>query len=477
MINDAILLRRYVQERSEAAFRELVHRHLDFTYSVALREVQGNHARAQDITQEVFATLARKAPTLRDRASLAGWLHISTRFAATKLKRSEYRRQRREQEALAMHESSESSTIDRDWARLSPALNDLLRDLSGHDREAVLLRFYRRCPYSEIAATLGLSEGTAQKRVERALERMRKGLLRRGLTSTAGALAALLETNLVTAAPAGLVPVISQGATAAVQFSLGSTLLLQLMSIGKLQVAAFGGILAIGVTLVTLQERRNADLRDELATLRREAEQTATLRAENVLAKKEIETLRAGQVELARLRSDLAAVEAKAVPRAASSATSVPPIRSIDSLRNVGNATAVNALESMIWAKENLDIGVLSKLFTLTPKARQNTERIWERLPLEQRAKLRLSTLEDMLAYFFAGMAKQYSGLQVLEERVIDSETTVLRAGLPRPGGGLDKRAFVFKRSPAGWQWEFPFEAIDEIPNELSKMGEKLAPK
>ena len=95
MTEDAELLRRYAADRSEAAFAELVQRRLDLVYSVALRQVGGDAHLAQDVTQRVFADLARKAAKLSDRTVLSGWLYRSAQFAASDVVRSERRRRAR----------------------------------------------------------------------------------------------------------------------------------------------------------------------------------------------------------------------------------------------------------------------------------------------------------------------------------------------------------------------------------------------
>jgi DNA-directed RNA polymerase specialized sigma24 family protein len=61
MTADEQLLQQYTRERSESAFGELVRRHIDLVYSVALRMAGGDSHLAQDVTQRVFADLARKA--------------------------------------------------------------------------------------------------------------------------------------------------------------------------------------------------------------------------------------------------------------------------------------------------------------------------------------------------------------------------------------------------------------------------------
>jgi DNA-directed RNA polymerase specialized sigma24 family protein len=72
------LLLEYVQKGSERAFRELVTAYIDFVFSTALRIVGGDRHLAEDITQTVFADLARKAATLPADLRLGGWLHRHT---------------------------------------------------------------------------------------------------------------------------------------------------------------------------------------------------------------------------------------------------------------------------------------------------------------------------------------------------------------------------------------------------------------
>ena len=97
---------------------------------------------------------------------------------------------------------------DVDWQELRPALDEALRTLHEEDREAVLLRYFERQAFADIGRTLHLSEDAARMRVDRALDRLRSFLSRRGVSSSAAALAAVLG-NQVSAAPAGLALVIS----------------------------------------------------------------------------------------------------------------------------------------------------------------------------------------------------------------------------------------------------------------------------
>src|SRR5215469_14425944 len=96
--NDMDLLGEYVRQNSQAAFAELVQRHVNLVYSAALRKT-GNPDAAQEITQAVFILLAKKAPKLRTETILAGWLYQTARLTSSSHLRNEYRRVRREQEA------------------------------------------------------------------------------------------------------------------------------------------------------------------------------------------------------------------------------------------------------------------------------------------------------------------------------------------------------------------------------------------
>src|SRR5436190_19313652 len=102
-LTDPQLLRDYESSRSEAAFTELVRRHVDLVYSAALRMVGDAHL-AEDVTQNVFVVLAQNARQLIPHPVLSGWLHRTTQNLAANAIRTNVRREMREQEAFAMNE-------------------------------------------------------------------------------------------------------------------------------------------------------------------------------------------------------------------------------------------------------------------------------------------------------------------------------------------------------------------------------------
>jgi DNA-directed RNA polymerase specialized sigma24 family protein len=95
MTDSQQLLAEYRQNGSDAAFRELVTRYVDLVYSTALRLVEGDTHRAEDVAQTVFVDLARKARTLPHEVRLGGWLHRDACLVAGHTMRGERRRQTR----------------------------------------------------------------------------------------------------------------------------------------------------------------------------------------------------------------------------------------------------------------------------------------------------------------------------------------------------------------------------------------------
>jgi RNA polymerase sigma factor (sigma-70 family) len=207
---DPQLLRAYAESRSEAAFTELVRRHVDFTYSAALRMVRDPHL-AEDVTQGVFVALAKSAAQLTERPVLSGWLHRTAQNIAAQTVRTIERRRAREQEAAAMNEllSAQSETS---WQAIAPHLDAALGELDESDRDALLLRYFEKKSASEMAGVLGISAEAAQKRVSRAVERLREFFSKRNVTIGASGLVVLISANAVQAAPVGLIPVISAAA-------------------------------------------------------------------------------------------------------------------------------------------------------------------------------------------------------------------------------------------------------------------------
>ncbi|HZO86358.1 MAG TPA: sigma-70 family RNA polymerase sigma factor, partial [Verrucomicrobiae bacterium] len=199
-MNDWPLLRKYLDDASEPAFEALVRRHVDMVYSTALRQVRDTHL-AEDVTQAVFVLLARKAPRLSSGVVVGGWLYNTACLVAKRAVRDQIRRQLHEKELAAMHPNTPTDDL---WERLAPEVDGAISSLGDTDRNAIVLRYLQRRSFQEVAGALGVSEDTAKKRVQRALEKLRDVLLRRGMQVSAGAISASLAANGLQAAPDSL---------------------------------------------------------------------------------------------------------------------------------------------------------------------------------------------------------------------------------------------------------------------------------
>lgn len=168
---------------------------------------------AEDVTQGVFVALSKNARQLINHPVLAGWLHRTAQNLAANTVRSEVRRRAREHEAAAMNEllSTEPDVV---WEKIAPLLDAALGELSESDQDAVLLRYFQNKSAREMAPLLGTTEEAAQKRVSRAVDRVRELLAKRGVTLGAGGLVVVISANAVQAAPAGLAATISSAIVA-----------------------------------------------------------------------------------------------------------------------------------------------------------------------------------------------------------------------------------------------------------------------
>ena len=209
--NDLDLLRQYGSHRAEDAFAELVRRHLGLVYSAALRQVRSPQL-AEEVAQSVFTDLARDAGKLKPDTILTAWLYQVTRRTAIDVVRREARRQLREQIATEMNTMNATTA---DWTHIEPLLDEAVSALDETDRAAVLLRYFENKSLREVGDTLGTSDDAAQKRVSRAVERLREFFAKRGVTVGVSGLVVVISANAVQTAPVGLAVTISTAAALA----------------------------------------------------------------------------------------------------------------------------------------------------------------------------------------------------------------------------------------------------------------------
>jgi RNA polymerase sigma factor (sigma-70 family) len=256
---DAQLLRAHLQG-DESAFREIVSRHADLVYSAALRQVN-SQVLAQDIAQTVFVDLVRKSKEVGARmandGSLAGWLYRSTRFAVLNHLRDD--RRRAEHERQAMEQLITDTSPAADWERIRPILDEAMAELSDDDRDALLLRYFKNHDFQTVGRALGLSDDAAQKRVSRAVERLREYFSKRDVAIGVSGLVVMISANAVQASPTGLAAAITTsifGGT--VTAAAASThLALSLITMKITTVIAIGAATAATVAYLVLHTKAN----------------------------------------------------------------------------------------------------------------------------------------------------------------------------------------------------------------------------
>jgi RNA polymerase sigma factor (sigma-70 family) len=314
MCDDASQLSEFARTGSEPAFRQLVARHFDLVHATALRRVNGDRSLAQELAQTVFTDLARQARTLPTDTILAGWLYRHTCFQAAEAIRANRRRIAREQAAALMH-SIERSGHDADWEEIGPLLDEAMQELGPADRDALVLRFFEHGDFRTVGAALGVSDDTAQKRVSRALERLRAALARRGITSTATALAGAIGAHAVVPAPLGVAAQVATAALAAgTAASAGgfAALLAHFMGMTKLQTGVICAVLAT-VPLAVQQRAAGAaqsEARGLAAELARWRTAATSAAATNAALRRQADRYRGSRRQWERERTLAAAVAA-----------------------------------------------------------------------------------------------------------------------------------------------------------------------
>jgi RNA polymerase sigma factor (sigma-70 family) len=198
MVADSILLNQYARKGDPEAFAELVRRYSGLVYGTCFRTT-GNPQDAEDVAQECFLELARKAK--RVDASLPGWLHQVARHKSIDLVRRETRRKSRE-DGAAYQTNAE---LDPTWAEILPYVDHALSALPETLKIVILLHYFDGLSQKDVAERLGISQATVSRDLNRSVSELRKNLAKAGIVISVAVLASLLASNKASAAPNTLI--------------------------------------------------------------------------------------------------------------------------------------------------------------------------------------------------------------------------------------------------------------------------------
>lgn len=462
MLTDAELLQRYIVEHAEDAFAELVRRHLNLVYAAALRRTNGRHALAEDIAQKVFTDLARKAAQLTNHPTLTGWLYRSTRYVAIDVMRIEQRREKLVQTLTTMPEETTPPDAPADWAQLRPVIDQAMDQLKEQDREIMLLRFFQGLTFAEVGEKLSLSENAARMRTERALDKLRAHLGRRGLTSTA-ALAGLLASQSLVAAPAGLAASVTTTALAAAPAVGGGLFTTFLMS--KITLPLFSAALAAGTTALVWTSVVPSVNAEELAALRAENAKLAQATSVNAPAESVSAVAKdfaAQATAIAQAMTERQATKQTATPAGADPSSAVTP----RGHRNHGNATAHDAAMSFAWAGDISDPDELGKLVYFDSDAREKALAIWGTMPEALRVQYPTPEAFYGLLLAAATMEGPPPGADVMERSMEIVELKPGRAALRKKGS--EKNFHEYQLTDGGWKHVLPLGGVKGLPSILN---------
>jgi hypothetical protein len=372
------------------------------------------------------------------------------------------------------------------WQQLAPALDDAMNGLTTNDRDVLVLRFFEGHNFRALGAALGTTEDTAQKRVTRALDRLRTRLTRRGVTLSVTALAAVLGTQAVSAAPLGLAANISSVSLTGVCAGGTALTLFKTMTMTQLKTALAGAIVAAGVaTPLVLQHQSLNRLREENGALRRQIEQVGTLRAENErLAQSqtdpaERERLRQQQDELLRLRAEvtrlrgqeheLMKLRAAKPPAAAAAAPTrndnepeTPNHLPREMWLDAGFSIPRAALQTRGWAVQNGNRERFKESVFITDAARKMLELTLEQMiagaadPEKARQQIQeqgLSLEDGILAPMMAeSQKKEYTGYRILSDESPAADRRILEVETEMAAAPAKRETLTFQRFGTDWK-------------------------
>lgn len=168
-MNDRELVER-VKAGDPEAERALYERHVDRVFRLAFR-MTGDEVLAKDLTQDAFVRAFDRIDGFRGESSLATWLHSVTASVVLNGLRKVRRIRERERDLEAARSLSGSER--RTEPDLRERLTAAIAGLPDGYRTVFVMHDVEGYTHQEIAAALGVAEGTSKAQLSRARAKLR----------------------------------------------------------------------------------------------------------------------------------------------------------------------------------------------------------------------------------------------------------------------------------------------------------------
>jgi len=177
-VSDAQLIARVLVQDDRHAFGELVRRHQSTVRATLRRLTGGNHALADDLSQETFLLAYRNLRSFRQEAKFSTWLYriAYNVFLADARKMKEVSLpEETEVDDLAPIEASDSMPVA-SGAALKLDLERAMAALSDAERAAIVQCYHNDLSHEEAAYVLGCPVGTVKTHILRAKQKLKARL-------------------------------------------------------------------------------------------------------------------------------------------------------------------------------------------------------------------------------------------------------------------------------------------------------------
>ena len=397
-----------------------------------------------------------------------------------------------------MSELTENESPESVWRQVRPALDEAMHELGETDRAAVVLRFFEGRDLSEIGQTLGLRENAARMRVDRALEKLRGLLAKRGITSTASGLAAALAAGAVMPAPSALAAAVTASAVASVATTSALTTTIQIIAMNKATVGVISVLLAASAGIPLWQQSRLKQLQSQNEALQAQVQKISSLQkeieqlqqkqaalsppapmgdknqAELLRLRGQVGTLRQQTAEGQKAQNRLNEIERDNAPKpgpagggynynqALLSKSPEIPMLPASSWTNQGFATPVSAIQTLNWALQNQDTNAFASAMMWDAQVMARAGALFAALP--QSVQERYGSLDGLVFDWAVGQSPPTDSYRVLSQTEQGPDDMTLVEQHQYVDGQVRENSVHYHRDESGsWRQVIPAEEMPKL--------------